>query len=338
MTKSSITAIAGGLFFVGALGILWKSRIESNNQVPPPREASGRNQPPPRRTTSDPLKSTSSTTRDREDLAEATKDANRTKLLSRRIRNLRETLQDSADPGSLISGFLEDVKHLNSYEFMALDAALENELAQLNLEDDAKYQWLADLFPLIKEPLETNRTDKGSSLDRLFSLLWVKSRAKQVDLYGELMKIENRATRADFQIGLLPVVITATGQSHSEILDSLDNDTRAKVTQRIMELSATEKTYREQSLEMFLAGAGSPGTNESLVENWFSDTDWFWGNSAAIAETVEKAGPSPRKDAAIERICRMVNPSDPVAAKQWCDSMEDVNRAEKIRTELKLPR
>lgn len=337
MTKSSITAITGGLFFVAALGVLWKSRIESNNQVTPPREASGRNQPPPRRTTSDTLKSSSNTSGDRQDLAEATKDATRTKLLSRRIRKLRENLQDSADPASLVSGFLEEVKHLNSYEFMALDAALENELAQLNLEDDAKYQWLADLLPRIKEPLENNRTDKGSSLDRLFSLLWVKSRAKGVDPYGELMKIENPATRADFQIGLLPVIITATGQSHGEIVDSLDNDTRAKVNQRIMELSATEKTYREQSLEMFLDGAGLPGTNESLVENWFSDTDWFWGNSAAIAETVGEADPSPRKDAAIERICRMVNPSDPVAAKQWCDSIADANRAERLRTELKLP-
>lgn len=338
MTKSSLTAITGGLFFVAALGVLWKSRTESINQVIPPREATDRNQPPLRRTTSDPLRSTSSTTRDSEDLAEATKDANRTKLLSRRIRKLRETLQNSADPGSLISGFLEDVKHLNSYEFMALDAALENELAQLNLEDDAKYQWLADLLPRIKEPLQNNRTDKGSSLDRLFSLLWVKSRAKGVDPFGELMKIENPATRADFQIGLLPVMLTATGQSHSEIFDSLDNDTKAKVSQRIMELSAAEKIYREQSLEMFLGGAGVPGTNEPLVENWFSDTDWFWENSAAIAETVGKADPSPRKDAAIERICRMVHPSDPMAAKQWCDSMGDANRAERIRTELKLPR
>ena len=250
--------------------------------------------------------------------------------LTGRISHIKEDLENSSDPASLVGKIMSDMRKLDSFGRSTIFGTLENELASLDSESPNKFEWFARTYPKIRKQLQDFTFNGKSSELHVFSLMASNAKSMGVDVYTEVKKLDNPEAQKSLIEGVIPQMIIQSNDSFQEIVDGLQPDVKAQVQQNVMITSAIDKMYRSEALEMYLGNMGTSGNHSEIVSKWFVDSPWFWQNSSRIADVAAKSQPGPRRDLVIAEIIRATSKSDPESGKQWLPLISDQKLADQL--------
>lgn len=254
--------------------------------------------------------------------------------LTRRISNIRSEIESSRDPGALVAKIFSDMRTLDSFSRKTISGSLENQLAEIEPDSNAKLVWLAEVLPEIRYQLGSFSFDGKTSEQHTFSLLATNISSLGLNAEDEIGKIKDSGKKSLMVENLLPHLIIQTNDPHSEIIDALDAETKAQTFQNVFAASAAYKMYQSESLKIYLDGLGTAGLHEEVVSKWFNDPSWFWLNSERTAEMISQIAPGPRKDLVISALIKNIRKTDPESAKKWLPMISDDKLANRLSTEL----
>ncbi len=255
-----------------------------------------------------------------------------------RLANIRKDVENSKNPEKIVSAIMHDISTLRGFEKLVYETALERKLASLSPDDQNKFEWIASIYPRIENMLRTNikSTLMGTqtSSEIFFGALHTNSDLMGIDVYEELLKINDPVARNKIIAGILPSMITADSDLHTELLNKLPEKSQREVEQAVIKLSARDRIYQTDALGIYLGGGGEQGNHEEQISRFFNNTVWFWKNSDQLGEMIDAAERGERRDVVLENMIRIMARRDLETAKKWLDEIDDPVRKQRITTKI----
>lgn len=252
-----------------------------------------------------------------------------------RLRDFRLDMEGLSDPNEVLSSYIKDALSID-------DVIIRNnllrgvimELARVDLADDYKLSWFANYYPSIKGTLKSHMDSPRTMEESTFCLLYANLSSNQTDPYKEVLKINNLEVRNQIIKGLLPYMITLNSHGYSDIMKTLDRQSKEDVEVAVIREAINNRVYQKEALSLYLDNRGGEGNLTEEVGKMFNNTAWFWKNSEEISGIIEHAERGTRRDLAIENMIELIHRKDPGAARTWLSEIDDSARVQKITNKL----